>query len=228
MRWGRYESYEVVCEKELFDLNNLLKTCYNDNIALVNAQLQDKANIVERITFDNINASDRKHILIKEIGESFPCGTITIYRDAKRILPIESCLGITLDKVRAHNISFCECGRFAIMPSYRKDPENILLLFCEVIRFCIEANIHLVLAQVFDFNKGGYLRLGFEHFLDTHSGTYDSEFETNCYPMFAIVDKMYKTFADLVFNGSDIFIDASKFNFDANVIELVRGVNVKT
>lgn len=205
MNWDKYSSFYVQDSNSLGELNKLLAGCYSDNKALINSKSVTREELLARLYVDSIDDT-KKHILIKHIDEIEPCGTITIYADNKRLLPLEVCLHVSLSPIRSRDISICEIGRLAISPLHRKNINSMLLLFCEAIRHCLAEKVKLLVTQAFAFNCKNFHRLGFQFFKGYENGCYDKEFETTCYPMYVAVVDIYRKFKDLFFISGEIDI----------------------
>lgn len=227
MKWGEYQSYHVVTNDHLQELNELLVQAYADNLSIIAAENKYRNDFVDNVRFDAL-CMLRHHILIKRHTDPKPCGSITIYKDVNNRLPLEECLNLSLEGIREKNISICEVGRLAILASERKQPDNILLLFCEVIIFCIKNKIQLLTTQAFVFNHQHFSRLGFNYFKGFHKGCYDSEFDTTCFPMYVDVSAIFQRFSALLSNKpiSDLeFTEQLIHKLDAKALE---NINIAT
>jgi hypothetical protein len=121
MKLGNYESYQAVTTDDLVQLNDLLVRAYADNTMAKAASKKHKYDFVSKVRFDSLDTS-KEHILTREIGDSSPCGAITIYKDTKHSLPIELCLNITLNPIRTKISNF--------IGTQKKFRESIIAIYC--------------------------------------------------------------------------------------------------
>ncbi len=209
MKLGNYESYQAVTTNDLVQLNDLLVRAYVDNAIAKSASKKHRSDFVSKVRFDSLDTS-KEHILTRKIGDSSPCGAITIYKDTKHSLPIELCLNITLNPIRTKNIKICEAGRLVTLSKHRTNSDNLLLLFIAAIQHCFKNQILLMTIQAFSFNHERYNSLGFNYFNGCRKGCYDLEFDTTCYPMYASIHDIYNNFKKNIFNDRTINLIADK------------------